>query len=54
MSFQTSMLHEFLEFASYKGYEVEQEGHLHIAHVNGVDMGIWDSKYGGCGFGWFY
>lgn len=41
--------------AKSKGYEIEPDGSGKlIAHLDGEDMGVWDPKYGGSGFGWFH
>jgi len=37
-----------------KGCDLELDGSGKIvAHVDGVEIGIWDNTYGGCGAGWF-
>ena len=53
-SFQTFDKSEWEAEAKSLGYETEPADGKLIAHLDGDEKGMWDPKYGGSGFGWFF
>lgn len=53
-----AQFHRYKDWESYakqSGWEIEGDGGGKlVAHLDGEEKGLWDPKYGGSGFGWFY